>query len=186
MPAQQCRATAKATGERCQRRAIAGGTTCTVHGSSTRAAKAAAARRVEAEKVAQAEERAVRLLGTPRAVDHREAATAELSARYAAVLWYRQEISGLDSLQVATERGESAHVLLGLLDRAERRLNEILRLCHDMRIDQQMQDLARAHADQTDRILHALIRGLGLDPQEPQVRGAVRAALTVVEGEAAS
>ena len=182
MASQRCKAKAKSTGLQCGRQAIAGGVTCTVHGSSTKRAKAAAARRVQEEK---AEREATRLLGVASPVDHREAAVQELAARYATVLWFRAEVGALSSLSTHTDRGESPHVLLGLLDKAQKRLNEILRLCHDMRIDQQMLDLAQAHADQTDRIIHALLRGLGHDPQDPEVRQAVRASLTLVEGGAA-
>lgn len=52
----QCRATAKATGERCRRHAIRGGRVCQVHGGASASVKAAAARRVQ-------EAEAVRALG---------------------------------------------------------------------------------------------------------------------------
>jgi len=67
--AQQCVATAKSTGEQCARRAIEGGTTCRVHGSGSKKAKAAAARRI-AEREAQ---KAVALFGAPKDVDPAQA-----------------------------------------------------------------------------------------------------------------
>ena len=183
--AQQCAAKAKATGQRCQRRAIAGGKTCTVHGSSTKAAKAAAARKV-AEEQAQTAARKLLGLGEAPAVDYREALVGELSVWSMIVSWYRQEIAALERLTTTTDRGESATALVTLHDRASEHLLRVIRACHEARIDQQMLDLARAHADQTDRIIHALLRNLGHDPAEPATRQAVRSALTVVEGGLAS
>lgn len=184
--ARRCVQTVKPTGRRCRKDPLHRRSQCQKHGGTAPQTRARAEREAAEEATAKAQARAVQLLGVPAAVDHREAAVAELGARYAAVLWFRQEIGSLPSLAVISERGESAHVLLGLHDKAQKRLNEILRLCHDMRIDQQMMDLARAHADQTDRIIHALLRGLGQDPQDPEVRQVVRAALTMVDGGLAS
>lgn len=178
--------TVKSTNRRCRKDPLARRTQCQKHGGNAAQTRAKAERDAERERAEAQERKALRLLGNPAAVDHREAAVAELHARYAAALWVRNEIAGLPSLSVNTDRGESGHVLLDLLDKREKRLNEILRLCHDMRIDQQMMDLARAHADQTDQILHALIRALGLDPQNLKVRQAVRTALSVVDGGLAS
>lgn len=48
----QCVATAKATGQRCRRAAIAGGTVCTVHGGRAPQVRRAAAARVEADRAA--------------------------------------------------------------------------------------------------------------------------------------
>lgn len=152
---------------------------CVFHGAGAKQVKAAAERRVAEAK---AEGDARRLLGVPSAVDHREAAVTELAASYGIVTFYRSEIGRLKALTSTSERGESAHALIALHDRAQDHLLRVIRLCHDMRIDQQMMDLARAHADQTDRIIHALLRNLGHDPQDVEVRQAVRASLTLVEG----
>jgi hypothetical protein len=155
-----------------------GGMVCRTHGGSARQVKNAAAER-EAE--AKAEISAHKVFGSGTPIDHREAAVSTLHRRYAMVSWYVAEISAVGSVI-----GDRPSALLGLLDKAEKRLNEILRLCHDMRIDQQMLDLARAHADQTDRIIHALIRGLGHDPADPAVRKVVRGTLELVDGGLAS
>ena len=62
----RCIAKAKSTGEQCQRSAIAGGTVCRVHGGATKAAKAAAARQLEAERAAAAVARiGLRVEGDP-------------------------------------------------------------------------------------------------------------------------
>lgn len=155
---------------------------CQKHGGTAAQTKARAEREAAAEKAAAAEARALKLFAAAGNLDHREAALNEVGARYHAVLWLRQEISVLDSLSVPSERGESAHTLLGLLAVREKRLDEILRLCHDMKIDEQTQAREIANADRMDLLMHALLRGLGLDPQAPDVRQAVRGALVVLEG----
>lgn len=122
---------------------------------------------------------------TPVQVDYREALVSELAFAHTLVASYRAQIALLPSLTSTTERGESAHALIVLHDRAAERLLRVIKACHEARIDQQMLDLARVHADQMDRLIHALLRGLGHDPQEPEVREVVRAALTVVDGQSA-
>lgn len=167
-------------GGRCRLFPVTAALVCRSHGAAKGTKGRAAAEAREAQ--AKVEASAVRLLGVPEAVDHREAAVAELAASYGMVGWYRAEIAGLDRLTAVSERGESAVALVVLHAKAAEHLLRVIRLCHDMRIDQQMMDLARAHADQTDRILHALLRNLGHDPQDPAVRQAVRASLSLVEG----
>lgn len=170
-------------GGRCRLFPVTAALVCRSHGAAkgTNGRKAAERRQQEAA-VAAAEARAVRLFAADGNLDHREAALNEVGARYYAVQWLRREIAALDSLAVASERGESANVLLGLLATREKRLDEILRLCHDMKIDEQTQAREMANADRMDLLVHTLLGLLGLNPQAPDVRQAVRGALVVLEG----
>ena len=62
----QCIATSRRSGERCKRHALAGATVCSKHGGSAPQVKAAAARRVEAERAAAAVARiGLRVEGDP-------------------------------------------------------------------------------------------------------------------------
>ena len=62
----QCIATSRRSGERCKRPALAGATVCSKHGGSAPQVKAAAARRVEAERAAAAVARiGLRVEGDP-------------------------------------------------------------------------------------------------------------------------
>lgn len=160
---------------------------CDRHGANTAQTRGKAERAAEEEQVAKAEAKALKLFGgDSQAMDHREAALAEVGTRYYAVLWFRQEIAALESLADRSERGESAHTLLSLLALREKRLDEILRLCHDMKIDQQTADRELRNADRMDLLVHALLQQLGLDPNVPEVRQAVRGALLVLDGGVAS
>lgn len=183
----RCHGKAKTGDGRCRLFPVDGALVCRSHGAArgTKGRAAAEARQAE-ERTRNA---AVKLLGlgagSP-SVDYREVLMGELATWHVIVGWYRQEIAALDRITSTSERGESAATLVVLHDRASEHLLRVVKACHEARIDQQMMDLARAHADQTDRIIHALLRGLGHDPQEPEVRQVVRAALTLVEGGLAS
>ena len=83
--AQRCTAKAKSTGVQCARYAIEGASTCRVHGSGSRKAKAAAARRVEEAKAAREAEKAVTTLGLSRDVSPSEALLEEVSRSGAAM-----------------------------------------------------------------------------------------------------
>lgn len=182
----RCHGKAKGEPGRCRLFPVTAAMVCRSHG----AAKGTKGR--EAAEARQQEERGRRAaskllgLGAEPAVDYREALVNELATWSVVVKWYRDEISKLDALSSTSDRGESAHVLVQLHDKAAEHLLRVIKACHEARIDQQMLDLARAHADQTDRLIHALLRQLGHDPQDPTVRGAVRGALELVEGGAAS
>lgn len=93
--ATQCTAIAKSTGEQCERWAIAGGTTCRVHGSGTKASKAskAAAKRRKAEAAARA---ATATFGLPVEVDPQAALLAELHRTAGAVAWLDSIVQGLE------------------------------------------------------------------------------------------
>lgn len=86
----RCTATARTTGERCKRAAIVGGTVCKYHGGSLANVKAAAARRVAAERV--------RALGyDPGApnVDPAEALLELVSHKAREVAWLRATVDAL-------------------------------------------------------------------------------------------
>lgn len=103
--AQQCEATAKATGERCARKAIAGGTVCRVHGGAAPAVKAAAARRVEEAKAAAA----VATLGLRRDISPTDALLEEVQWTAGHVAWLRTKVQELDeqpSREVEDSDGE--------------------------------------------------------------------------------
>src|SRR5690625_2244976 len=91
MASQRCTATAKSTGEQCARYAIAGGTTCRVHGSATGRAKAAAARRREQE----AAERAVALFGAPKDVEPSQALLDLVHWTAGEVEYWREQVRQL-------------------------------------------------------------------------------------------
>lgn len=86
----RCTANARTTGERCKRAAIVGGTVCKYHGGSLANVKAAAARRVAAERV--------RALGyDPGApnVDPAEALLELVSHKAREVAWLRATVDAL-------------------------------------------------------------------------------------------
>jgi hypothetical protein len=173
----RCHGKAK-DGGRCRLFPRTGATVCRKHGANAPQVRKAAAQRQAQAAVEKAEAKAAVLFADAPNIDHREVALSEVGARYYAVLFFRKEAG-------ATE-GEAQRAALSGLYAREKRLDEILRLCHDMKIDQQMQDLAMRDADRMDLLVHSLLGQLGHDPQDPAVRHAVRAALTVVEGGAPS
>lgn len=91
--AQQCKATAKSTGERCARQSIEGGVVCRVHGGATKAAKEAAARNV----ALQAAEREVRTLGLPVDISPTDALLEEVRWTAGHVEWLRAKVQELDT-----------------------------------------------------------------------------------------
>lgn len=90
--AQRCTAKAKSTGVQCARYAIEGASTCRVHGSGSKKAKAAAARRVAEAKAAEAAERAVTTLGLSRDVSPSEALLEEVRWTAGHVDWLRDRV----------------------------------------------------------------------------------------------
>ena len=89
---QRCAAKAKSTGNQCARYAIAGGTTCRVHGSGSARAKAAAARRLE-EEAAKA---AVVTLGLSVDISPSDALLEEVRWTAGHVQWLRGRIQELE------------------------------------------------------------------------------------------
>ena len=89
---QQCTATSKRSGERCKKWAIRGAKTCLAHGSGSKKARAAAARRVEEAKAAEAAERAVTTLGLSRDVSPSEALLEEVRWTAGHVDWLRDRV----------------------------------------------------------------------------------------------
>lgn len=90
--AQRCTAKAKSTGVQCARYAIEGASTCRVHGSGSRKAKAAAARRVAEAKAAAEAEKAVTTLGLSRDVSPSEALLEEVRWTAGHVDWLRDRV----------------------------------------------------------------------------------------------
>lgn len=90
--AQRCTAKAKSTGVQCARYAIEGASTCRVHGSGSRKAKAAAARRVEEAKAAREAEKAVTTMGLSRDVSPSEALLEEVRWTAGHVDWLRDRV----------------------------------------------------------------------------------------------
>ena len=93
---QQCTATSKRSGERCKKWAIRGAKTCLAHGSGSKKARAAAARRVEEAKAAEAAERAVTTLGLSRDVSPSEALLEEVRWTAGHVDWLRDRVRDLE------------------------------------------------------------------------------------------
>ena len=94
--AQRCTAKAKSTGVQCARYAIEGASTCRVHGSGSRKAKAAAARRVEEAKAAREAEKAVTTLGLSKDVSPSEALLEEVRWTAGHVDWLRDRVRDLE------------------------------------------------------------------------------------------
>lgn len=88
----RCTAKSKQSGEQCKRFATPGGKTCVMHGSSTRKAKAAAARRLEQEAAVAA----VATLGLPREIDPGTALLEEVCRTAGIVAWLDAKVRALD------------------------------------------------------------------------------------------
>ncbi|WP_242496474.1 hypothetical protein [Xylanimonas protaetiae] len=92
----------KQSGEQCKRAAIVGGVTCSIHGSGTKAARAAAARRVEEAKAAEV----VRTLGLPVDITPTDALLEEVRWTAGHVQWLRAKVQELDESQRDGDDGE--------------------------------------------------------------------------------
>lgn len=86
----RCTSKAKTTGNRCRRAAILGGTVCKIHGGGTPVIKAAAARRVAAERV-----RALGYVPDGPNVDPAEALLELVSHKAREVAWLRATVDAL-------------------------------------------------------------------------------------------
>lgn len=175
----RCLAKSSATGERCRRNPSVGATVCAAHGARAPQVARKAQERQEQSR-AEVQARKLLALGDAPGVDYREALLQELAVWHGVCNWYREQIQTLPSLV----QGDSVHYFLRLHDDASDHLLRVIKACHDIRIDQQMMDVARTHADQLDQLLHAVLNGLGHDPQDPTVRQVVRTALTLIGGAA--
>lgn len=101
-PSRQCTATSKQSGQQCKRAATPGGKTCVMHGSGTKAARAAAARsrqRAEAE-------RAVATLGLAVDVSPTEALLEEVRWTAGHVQWLRARVQELEERALMSKPGD--------------------------------------------------------------------------------
>lgn len=96
----QCTATSKRSGERCKKWAIKGAKTCLAHGSGSKKARAAAARRVEEEKANRQAQKAVELLGIQRDISPSEALLEEVRWTAGHVDWLRDRVKELERQQL--------------------------------------------------------------------------------------
>ena len=96
----QCTATSKRSGERCKKWAIKGAKTCLAHGSGSKKARAAAARRVEEEKAARQAQKAVEMLGIQRDIPPSEALLEEVRWTAGHVDWLRDRVKELEREQL--------------------------------------------------------------------------------------
>lgn len=177
--AAQCRAKAKATGQRCRRKAIAGGKTCTVHGSSTKAAKAAAARNVANDKALVK----ATLYGEP--VDGIDGLTnlAMMLARQIGITrWYQSEVGKLKTLTEVSERGESAALLVELYAREREIERRITKDANDLDLGRELNTIAQQWVDQQASLIDGVLRAFGHDPDDPEVREVVRTQLELIPG----
>lgn len=162
----------------CKNPPIRGAPTCRKHGSAAPQVRAAAEKRVTAEK---AEAEARRLLGTAQTgKDPRLALLEEVWRTAGVVAWYEQEIQNLDRLSVLTERGESAHFLVSMHHTERRHLARTAKLAVDAGIQQELLDLAKEAADRFARALDGVLASLGHDPADPKVRDVVATQLRLV------
>lgn len=91
MERERCTAKAKQSGDQCKNKAVLGAKTCRMHGSATKAAKAAAERRV-GEALAS---RAVATYGLPREVDPVVALLEEVHRTAGHVAWLHEKVQAI-------------------------------------------------------------------------------------------
>ncbi len=159
---------------------------CKLHGGSTPAHKKAVAKQDAAELV--------RVYGMPVETTHQEAAEQELWRAQGIVTWLSREVSRLEADAAYGPVGggqwsdprQEPHVWINQLGAERDRLARVIRLCHDLGMDERHVRLAEQQGMQIAGILRVLVTELGLALDDPNVQRAVRAALTTgtIEGTA--
>ena len=178
-----CTARSKSTGVACKMWAIPGGKTCRFHGSSTKRARAAAARR-EAEAAARA---AVVTFGLPRDIDPGAALLEEVHRTAGAVAWLETKIRDLNDedlvwgmtriKQGGDDRGTTfeAKPNVWLVEyRTERKhLVEVCRIALAAGIDERRVRLAEQQGDLLVTAIRDILDGLSLTSKQKQLVGVV-------------
>lgn len=181
--AQQCNAKAKSTGVQCARYAIEGGTTCRVHGSGSKTAKAAAKRRIAEAKATAEAEKAVTLLGLPRDINPTDALLEEIRWTAGHVEWARKQVQALDAEGLTwgldsqketrgekfettyTEKGQLS-VWYGLYMREREHLAKVCALALRSGVEERRVRVAEAYADQVCGLIDRLLVALDLSAEQ--------------------
>lgn len=177
----QCKATAKATGQRCEKPAMRGGLVCRSHGGAARQIRQAAARRTtEAEALAALAQMDVQPVDDP---------LSELAILAGEALQWKRllkdRVSELSSLGYAGATGEQVRASVQLygaaLDRLERVLVSIARL----NIDDRLAKVNERIADQLFTAQEAAFAELGVSAVTAyEIREATARHLRLVGGAA--
>ena len=199
--AQRCTAKAKSTGVQCARYAIEGASTCRVHGSGSKKARAAAARRVEEAKAAEAAERAVTTLGLSRDVSPSEALLEEVRWTAGHVDWLRdrvreverdelvwgktkvKEVDSADGPIKETVEGATPSVWYDLYERERKHLVAVCTAALRAGVEERRVRLAEAQGAQVAEVIRAILDDLSLTlEQQQKVATVVPARLRLLAG----
>ena len=188
---QQCTATSKRSGERCKKWAIRGAKTCLAHGSGSKKARAAAARRVEEAKAAEAAERAVTTLGLSRDVSPSEALLEEVRWTAGHVDWLRdrvreverdelvwgktkwKQVDSADGPIEETVETASTSVWYDLYEKERRHLVAVCTAALRAGVEERRVRLAEAQGAQVAEVIRAILDDLSLTLEQQQKVGTV-------------
>ena len=189
--AQRCTAKAKSTGVQCARYAIEGASTCRVHGSGSRKAKAAAARRVEEAKAAREAEKAVTTLGLSRDVSPSEALLEEVRWTAGHVDWLRDRVREVERDELVwgktkvkdgfgpmgpsaeTTEGATPSVWYDLYEKERKHLVTVCTAALRAGVEERRVRLAEAQGAQVAEVIRAILDDLGLTLEQQQKVGTV-------------
>lgn len=189
--AQRCTAKAKSTGVQCARYAIEGASTCRVHGSGSRKAKAAAARRVEEAKAAREAEKAVTTLGLSRDVSPSEALLEEVRWTAGHVDWLRDRVREVERDELVwgktkvkdgygpmgpsaeTVEGATPSVWYDLYEKERKHLVTVCTAALRAGVEERRVRLAEAQGAQVAEVIRAILDDLGLTTEQQQKVGTV-------------
>ena len=189
--AQRCTAKAKSTGVQCARYAIEGASTCRVHGSGSKKAKAAAARRVAEAKAAAEAEKAVTTLGLSRDVSPSEALLEEVRWTAGHVDWLRdrvreverdelvwgktkwKQVDSADGPIEETVETASTSVWYDLYEKERRHLVAVCTAALRAGVEERRVRLAEAQGEQVAAVIRAILDDLGLTLEQQQKVGTV-------------
>ena len=202
--AQRCTAKAKSTGVQCARYAIEGASTCRVHGSGSRKAKAAAARRVAEAKAAAEAEKAVTTLGLSRDVSPSEALLEEVRWTAGHVDWLRdrvreverdelvwgktkwKQVESADGPIEETVETASTSVWYDLYEKERKHLVTVCTAALRAGVEERRVRLAEAQGAQVAEVIRAILDDLSLTlEQQQKVATVVPARLRLLAGGAA-
>ena len=188
---QQCTATSKRSGERCKKWAIRGAKTCLAHGSGSKKARAAAARRVEEAKAAEAAERAVTTLGLSRDVSPSEALLEEVRWTAGHVDWLRDRVRDLEHDELVwgktkvkdgfgpmgpsaeTTEGATPSVWYALSEKERKHLVTVCTAALRAGVEERQVRLAEAQGAQVAEVIRAILDDLSLTLEQQQKVGTV-------------
>lgn len=160
----QCKATSKSTGNRCGNKASKGLEVCYMHGARAPQAKAAAQRRIDAEKAEKAAKRFLRDHDVP-VIDDPIRALTELTAEASAFYGFvRDHVANLDVEQwIGSEGALSEHVKL--MERAQARAQAFLADWVRLGLEERLVRLSERQAEAIGRVIDGVLNALGMDEE---------------------